>query len=168
MMDGGVPSEDDVRALRGVLEMLESKKGRLEAQREEIDRSVRAIRAEMRREVERREKLEQLYAHWDEQIQDLPSQADSLTGHELTVHVAELKDKIAAAEVRIAKQSEVKRQILTKVCAPPMERSRRTSLRFIHNALLNELSDLVRADASPATLQQKDKQIQLCEAARNL
>jgi chromosome segregation ATPase len=168
MSDASSPVQDDIAAMKGILEMLESKKARLTAQRSELEESICSLRQAINSESDRQRQLEQSYAQMSQQITDIPSQADSLSGQKLVARIAELKEQIASSQTRIAKQNEVKKSIMDQIYAPPMERARRTSLRFIHHALLNELADLVREDASPAALQQKDKQIQLCEAVQQL
>jgi chromosome segregation ATPase len=164
----GAPSPDDLAALQAVLEMLEAKKAHLSAQRAELAESVRTIRADIRISQERQEELERDHAHWQEQAKDLPSHADTLSGQELQSRVALLKDQIATSKHRISTLTAEKERVLAELFAPQAEQSRRSSIRFIHHGLLNELSDLVRGDAPSALLQQKDKQIQLCEAIRNM
>ena len=46
----------------------------------------------------------------------------------------------------------------------PAPTSRRSSVKFIHQLLLNELSSLVAHHATPDVLQRKEQQIRLCEA----
>jgi chromosome segregation ATPase len=164
----GKPTQEDINALKEILEMLESKRARLDARRTELQQSINSIHREMQSESDRQTQLQHDFAYWNDQIKDLPTQGDSLSGQELINRISTLKEKIASSKVRITRQTEEKQDALKDISASPTERTRRTSLRFIHHALLNELSDLVRLDADPSILQQKEKQIQLCEAVHHL
>jgi DNA repair exonuclease SbcCD ATPase subunit len=164
----GAASEADIGQLIQVLQMLEDKKARLTDKRNELQESIRNAKDMIAHQEDRKRALQENFEKLHGQCQALPPQEDLQRGKGLQGRLVELRTAIASAKQRVTQKQEEKQRLLREIYAPADDRTRHTSLRFIHHGLLSELSDLVRQEAAPELLIQKEKQIRLCEAIQNM
>jgi multidrug resistance efflux pump len=163
----GTPSEADVSELIQILQMLQDKKARLMDKWNQLQESIRNAKGMITYQIERKRILQENFDKLHRQCQTLPSQEDVQRGKSLQERVIELRAEAAAAKQRITQKQEEKQRLLHEIYTAD-ESPRHTSLRFIHKGLISELCDLVREEAVPEVLIQKEKQIRLCEAIQNM
>ena len=159
----GNPTPADLAQFREVIAMLEDKKTKLLTQIDEIQQDISAISAKTKTEKQKSLQVDRQLAEAEAEAKKRPSKEERKQAEHLQHQITDLKSQIDSVYEQItAKRTE--KENLMKSLHNPAPTSRRSSVKFIHQLLLNELSSLVAHHATPDVLQRKEQQIRLCEA----
>ncbi|OHT07637.1 myosin-like antigen [Tritrichomonas foetus] len=164
----GEASNEDVASLMKTLEMLRNKRNELVKQRDSLIQNNKNVKFSIQQEENKKDLLVTKINHKKEKASALPDPQNIILAQELKEKLKSSADELKRLKQNIIEKEDEKKTKMEAIYNPQSKRSIKKAINFLHQSLLDELSEQIQHDENVETLQKKEKQIQLCENLMSL
>ena len=166
--DDGEASQQDIQELNETLQILREKRDLLLKQKESLIENYQNINTSVVSETEKNDMLLKKLQKKNEKVSLLPSSNEVKFANELKLELEKKQQKLEELKKWISEKKEEKNQKMDALYSPSSNKTAQTAINYIHQSLINELSSLVNSNAPIAAIQEKEKQVQICEDFLNI
>lgn len=159
----GEASEEDMKILMKTVQMLRSKKAELLKKRESLIQTYKNYDFSVKQEEKKKELLIKKVEKKKAKVLKIPSKEEQNLGIQLKAKLSQAEKDLEEIKRLVIDKEKEKKEKYDCLYSPTTNKTYKKSVNYIHQSLLDELTELVAQNASPSELQAKEKQIRLCE-----
>lgn len=159
----GEPTAEDIEALKKTRSYLIEKRNELLKKRDSYVNQITQLNSTISEELKdynaQREESDRI----TEIFERLPSEESQINMNNLRRTKKELEAKLLTLNEQVKAQMDEKELLIAQIYGHSPTKVWKKSLSFLHQSLLDELSEMVKMNAVPEILRKKEQQIRYCE-----
>lgn len=163
MNDIGEPTADDIEALKKTRDCLIEKRNELLKRRNFLSESMieynNKIDMELKQYQSQKDEVDKVTKIYE----NLPAHESIHKINELQNKKKELEETLCSLKTQVKAQLEEKELLLAQIYGKSPTKVWKKSLSFLHQSLMDELSEMVKLNYAPEILLKKEQQIRYCE-----
>lgn len=159
----GEPTADDIEALNQTRDYLIEKRNELLKKRNSFVSQITQLNSTISEELKDYNAQKEEADRITEIFERLPSEESQINMNNLRRTKKELEAKLLTLNEQVKAQIDEKELLIAQIYGNSPTKVWKKSLSFLHQSLLDELSEMVKMNTVPEILRKKEQQIRYCE-----